>query len=123
MAQEIIVIKISRSYRKGMTPDELYLATSRSWKLSMERCKHVRTVLCVAENEVKEVYTVEEWIQSSDEGRKEFVGSVAQNRSAQHGSVKMQATSLPNTGNRFATFLSRRPLRLLQQVHLRLPHR
>ena len=78
MAREIIVIKISKSFRKGMTSNELYLATSRSWKLSMERCKHVRTVLCVAENEVKEVYTVEEWIQSSDEGRKEFVGSVAQ---------------------------------------------
>ena len=77
MAREIIVIKISQSYRKGMTPNELYLATSRSWKLSMERCKHVRTVLCVAENEVKEVYSVDEWIESSDEGRKEFVGSIA----------------------------------------------
>lgn len=77
MVREIIVIKISQSYRKGMTPDELYLATSRSWKLAMERCKDVRTVLCVAENEVKEVYSVDEWIESSDEGRKEFVGSVA----------------------------------------------
>ena len=77
MAQEIIVIKISRSYQKGMTAKELYLATSRSWKLSMERCKGVRTVLCVAEDEVKEVYSVDEWIESSDEGRKEFVGRVA----------------------------------------------
>ena len=77
MTQEIIVIKISKSYRKGMTSNELYLATSRSWKLSMDRCKNVRTVLCVAENEVKEVYSVDEWIESIDEGRKEFVGSVA----------------------------------------------
>ena len=74
---EILVIKISRSYRKGMTPDELYLATSRSWKLSMDRCRRVSTVLCVAENEVKEVYSVDEWIESTDEGRKEFIGTVA----------------------------------------------
>ena len=61
-----------------MTADELYLATSRSWKLSMERCQRVSTVLCVAENEVKEVYSVDEWIESIDEGRKEFVGKIAQ---------------------------------------------
>ena len=75
---EILVIKISRSYRKGMTADELYLATSRSWKLSMDRCQRVATVLCVAEMEVKQVYSVDQWIESIDEGRKEFVGKIAQ---------------------------------------------
>ncbi len=77
MSKEILVIKISKSYRKGMTADELYLATSRSWKLSAVRVKRVSTVLCVAENEVKEVYTVHDWIESQDEGRKEFIGEVA----------------------------------------------
>ena len=43
----------------------------------MDRCQRVSTVLCVAENEVKEVYSVDEWIKSTDEGRKEFVGKVA----------------------------------------------
>ena len=34
-------------------------------------------MLCVAENEVREAYTVEQWMLSSDEGRKEFIGHVA----------------------------------------------
>jgi hypothetical protein len=78
MGREILVIKLSQSYYNGMTADELYLATSRSWKLSMQRLAHVSTVLAVAENEVKEVYCVDEWIESSDEGRKEFIGKVAE---------------------------------------------
>ena len=49
---------------------------------------------CVAENEVKEVYSVEEWVQSPDEGRKDSSAALRMNRSAQHGSGKMQATSL-----------------------------
>ena len=43
----------------------------------MERCQRVSTVLCVAENE-EGSYSVDEWIESIDEGRKEFVGKIAQ---------------------------------------------
>ena len=60
-----------------MSASELYEATRRSWKLSAPRIAKVDLVLCVAENEVREAYTVEQWMLSSDEGRKEFIGHVA----------------------------------------------
>ena len=77
MMKEILVLKISRSWRKGMTPNELYNATRRSWKLSANRIASIDLVLCVAEKEVREAYTVDQWILSEDEGRKEFIGHVA----------------------------------------------
>ena len=77
MAKEILVLKISQSWRRGMSSLELYEATRRSWKLSAPRIAKVDLVLCVAENEVREAYTVEQWMLSSDEGRKEFIGHVA----------------------------------------------
>tara|TARA_B110001452_G_scaffold130957_1_gene108770 strand:+ start:170 stop:496 length:327 start_codon:yes stop_codon:yes gene_type:complete len=77
MLKEILVLKISQSWRKGMTPNELYNATRRSWKLSANRIANIDLVLCVAEKEVREAYTVDQWILSEDEGRKEFIGHVA----------------------------------------------
>lgn len=78
MKKEILVLKISKSWRSGMTPNELYDATRRSWRLSSSRIEKVDLVLCVADKEVREAYTVEQWILSSDEGRKEFIGYVAE---------------------------------------------
>ena len=78
MKKEILVLKISQSWRSGMTPNELYDATRRSWRLSATRIAKVDLVLCVADKEVREAYTVEQWILSSDEGRKEFIGHVAE---------------------------------------------
>lgn len=77
MKKEILVLKISQSWRSGMTPSELYDATRRSWRLSTSRIEKVDLVLCVAEKEVREAYTVEQWILSTDEGRKEFIGRIA----------------------------------------------
>lgn len=78
MKKEILVLKISQSWRRGMTPNELYDATRRSWRLSATRIAKVDLVLCVADKEVREAYTVEQWILSNDEGRKEFIGHVAE---------------------------------------------
>ena len=77
MKKEILVLKINQSWRSGMTAEELYNATRKSWRLSAKRIEHVDLVLCVAEKEVREAYTVEQWIVSELEGRKEFVGHVA----------------------------------------------
>jgi len=82
--KEVLSIKISTSWRPGMTPQALYEATRRSWKLSRSRIASVDTVLCIAENEVKEVYAVDQWIESEDEGRVEFVGKVAPASVRQH---------------------------------------
>jgi len=84
MAKEVLSIKISTSWRPGMTPQALYDATRRSWKLNRSRIANVDTVLCIAENEVKEVYTVDEWVESVDEGRVEFVGRPASEEIRQH---------------------------------------
>ena len=82
--KEILSIKISTSWKPGLTPQALYDATRRSWKLNRSRIASIDTVLCIAENEVKEVYSVEEWVESQDEGRVEFIGHVAPASVRQH---------------------------------------
>ena len=74
---EILAVKINQSWRENITAAELYEATRRSWKLSEDRVKDVRTVLSLADGRVVEVYHVEAWERSLDEGRMEFIGRVA----------------------------------------------
>ena len=95
MAKEVLSIKISKSWQPGLTPQALYDATRRSWKLNRSRIATIDTVLCIAENEVKEVYTVDEWVESMDEGRVEFVGRPASEEIRQHW-MSMELSGLLN---------------------------
>ena len=74
---EILAVKINQSWRKNIPAKELYEVTRRSWKLSEERVSNVQTVLSLADGRVVEVYHVEAWTRSLDEGRMEFTGRVA----------------------------------------------
>ena len=77
---EILAVKINQSWRENIPPKELYEATRRSWKLSEKRVSGVQTVLSIADGRVVEVYHVDAWARSLDEGRMEFTGRVADDR-------------------------------------------
>jgi len=56
--EDTILIKIGVSYKEGMTPEELYHATSVSWVISENRLRSgaLKYYCAVYNNEIKEVY-------------------------------------------------------------------
>ena len=84
-----LLIRINRLYRHNMTPQELYDATRGVWKLGA-RCAKAQYAFAVFEGLVREVYTIDSWhpaattpyttrdaSQLKTEGRREFLGGVA----------------------------------------------
>jgi hypothetical protein len=84
-----LLIRINRLYRHNMTPQELYEATRGVWKIG-QRCTHAQYAFAVFEGVVREVYAIETWhpagttpyttrdaSQLKTDGRREFLGRVA----------------------------------------------
>ncbi len=86
-----ILINVSRAFRAGMSPQELYDATRSAWRIVQSRAENADYAFCVYNKIIREVYTVAAWapggttMRSSDtDGRQkrrpkriEFVGQVA----------------------------------------------
>lgn len=82
----VLLIRINRLFRYGLSPVELYDATRGIWRLGKDREK-LDYAFAVYEGVVQEVYRVEEWFPAgttfstrghpSDPDRWEFVGHVA----------------------------------------------
>jgi hypothetical protein len=85
-----LLIRINRLYRHNMSAQELYEATRGVWKLG-PRCVNARYAFAVFEGVVREVYTIESWhpaaktpyatrdaSQLRTQGRREFLGRVAE---------------------------------------------
>jgi uncharacterized protein len=66
--EPVLLIRINRLYRYGMTPEELYEATRGVWKLG-ERRFQVKYVFAVYRGIVREVYKVAKWF---DAGATEY---------------------------------------------------
>ncbi|HYW78973.1 MAG TPA: hypothetical protein VE890_05320 [Thermoguttaceae bacterium] len=91
ITEPAILIRISRAYRYGMSPIELYDATRATWVIGNRRRK-AEYALAVFEGIVREVYRIAQWLPSgstlkSDQihgdpavGRWEFVGKVADDK-------------------------------------------
>ena len=86
----VILIRINRLYRDGMTEDELYDATRSCWKLGSRR-NRAKYALAVFEGVVREVYEIGGWHEGGTtpcksgihkkprtEGRWEFTGRMAE---------------------------------------------
>ena len=67
ITDNIIIIKINRSYRRGMSPEELYDITRGCWKRRIASVDHAEFALAVYEGEVVEVYRIFAWYSSFDE--------------------------------------------------------
>ncbi len=65
ITDDLVVIKINKSYYKGMSPRELYEYTRGFWKRKIESVSAAKYALAVANGEVKEVYAIERWVHAS----------------------------------------------------------
>ncbi len=91
ITEPVLLIRIPRLFRAGMSPEELYDATRGVWKVAIERCRRARYALSIANGVVQEVYEVQSWHPANTTGyasgrviempryagRWEFVGRVA----------------------------------------------
>lgn len=80
----VMLIRINKLYRPGMSPDELYEATRRAWRARGRRRDTARFACAVFEGVVREVFEIGQWRKASPrEGeawkgdRWEFVGKIA----------------------------------------------
>jgi uncharacterized protein len=86
-----ITVKINRTFREGMSSEELYEITRGIWRIDKRRRDQINYVLAVAEGVVKEVYETFRWQDAGTDayqfrkhkpeelrGRSEFVGNVAE---------------------------------------------
>lgn len=90
ITENVIAIKVSRSYKENMTKTALYEATRGYWKLNIKRAKQAEYAFSIFKGIIKEVYKIEEWLPAGSiprstlpdaeipADRYEFVGEVAE---------------------------------------------
>ena len=90
ITENIIAIKVNRSYRESMTANELYEVTRGYWRLDIERARQAEYVFSVYQGIIKEVYKIDGWLPAGSipritlpnkpvpAERFEFVGEIAE---------------------------------------------
>lgn len=90
ITENVIAIKINRSYKENITKDGLYEITRGYWKIDIKKAQHVDYAFSVFNGIIIEVYRIEKWLPAGSiprpplpdaevpEGRYEFVGEVAE---------------------------------------------
>ena len=69
ITDDIIIIKLNRSYRFGMSSKELYDITRGCWKRRIESVERAEFALAVYKGEVIEVYRISAWYSALEEIR------------------------------------------------------
>ena len=67
--ENIIIIKINKSYREGMSETELYDVTRGCWKRKIASVEKADYALAVVYGSVKEVYQIDKWFPAENEVR------------------------------------------------------
>lgn len=77
--EPMVLININNLYTIDMSGDELYQATHKAWRISLERANKCRLACAVYRWITREVYEVQERrdCELHEEWRKEFIGKVA----------------------------------------------
>ena len=70
ITENVIIIKINKSYKSGMDAERLYDVTRGCWKVSIPYASQADYALSVVFGEVIEVYKIFEWVPASEERRK-----------------------------------------------------
>lgn len=89
IAENIIAIKVNRSYNENMTENELYDIARGCWKIDIKKAQQADYVISVYKGIIIEVYKIEQWLPAellrrttlpyveADKGRYGFDGKIA----------------------------------------------
>ena len=67
--ENVVIIKINKSFREGMSKTELYDVTRGCWKRKIASVEKAEYALAVVYGIVKEVYQIDEWLLAENEVR------------------------------------------------------
>ena len=66
ITDNLVIIKINKTYRENMSSRALYEYTRGFWKRKIESVAVADYALAVAGGEVKEVYKIDKWVKASE---------------------------------------------------------
>ena len=69
LRENIVIIKINKSYREGISETELYDVTRGCWKRKIASVEKADYALAVVYGIVKEIYQIDEWLPAENEVR------------------------------------------------------
>ena len=73
-----LFLKLTKTYNpKGMSPNELYEATRREWKIKQQKVDQIEYIFATHNNTIIEVYKPNEWYANIKTGRLMFDGELA----------------------------------------------
>ncbi|KKR20477.1 MAG: hypothetical protein UT48_C0017G0019 [Parcubacteria group bacterium GW2011_GWE2_39_37] len=77
--EEVLLININNSFKRGMSNDDLYEVTRKHWRVSKKNVDKIKIVCAVYRGLIREVFNVEKWCVSpaSRKGRCYFIGKPA----------------------------------------------
>lgn len=86
---DLVIIKINKSYHKGMSARELYEFTRGYWKNTIEYVELAKYALAVVDGTVIEVYRIDRWVHASkaDNKLREYIPEKHSDRIAFYGEV------------------------------------
>jgi len=78
---DVLLININKTFRRGMTPDEILKKTQGNWKINKKKAENFKIVCAVFHGIIREVFEIEgNWVkikEGKDKGRGYFVGKRA----------------------------------------------
>lgn len=82
ITNDVVIIKINKSYHPGLTALELYDVTRGCWKRKIESVKSAKYALATFKGQVVEVYDIDHWCPACELNRKTipFDAEVEKNR-------------------------------------------
>lgn len=69
LRENIVIIKINKSYREGISETELYDVSRGCWKRKIASVEKADYALAVVYGIVKEIYQIDEWLPAENEVR------------------------------------------------------
>jgi hypothetical protein len=69
----VLILNINRTYYKGISDEELYNATRKSWKVNIKSAEKVEYVIARANGILREIYRVNKWFEHpGDDGKMRY---------------------------------------------------
>lgn len=81
--RNLLLVKLNKTWADNISPEDLYTATRRSWKIARHKAVKIDYVCAVHNGIIREVYKPERWYKSTDKAhpdRLEFEGGIADNK-------------------------------------------
>lgn len=76
---DLILININKLFNSEMKPLEILNVTKGNWRIGLTKANNYKFACAVCKGIVREVFEINKWMESSQQGRKCFEGKIAEN--------------------------------------------